>query len=142
MKFLLLSSLVFEPYNADSFVVLIPLFLFLCISMVSFHATDQHLGRASENRKAVASHRTLPAEILDCKYSLKVTPFRETERLSLPYFEGSDIPAPQEKNSLHLDFRSFHPCNTNPYNSMGKAVDILSQLEGGFAEQGDRFWHL
>lgn len=84
LKCPLLSSLVFEPYDVDSFVVLNPLFLFLCLSMVSIHATDQHLGRASGNRKAVSSHRTLPAETLDCKYILKVTPFRETVHLSLP----------------------------------------------------------
>lgn len=60
----------------------------------------------------------------------------------LPYFEGSGIPAPQEKKlSSPLDFRTWHarsPTNTNAANSTGEAVDVLSQPEGGLDEQGDR----
>lgn len=67
LKLLLVSSVGIELYDQDPVVGLNPLLPFSCPSAVSIHATVQHLGRASENRKAVSSHRTLPSEILDCR---------------------------------------------------------------------------
>lgn len=112
--------------------------------MVSMHANVQHLDRTSEDRKAVSSHRTLPSEMLDRKNIL--TPFREMVHVSLPYFEGSGVSVLQEdKPSSSLDFRARHPHpNTNPCNYAGEAPreDLLSQLEGGLAEQSYQFWPL
>lgn len=64
---------------------------------------------------------TQRAERCDCQHRPKVPAFRETVRSWLPYFEGSGIPAPQEKEpSSPLDFRTPLPASANPANSTGK----------------------
>lgn len=129
--------------------VLSPLFPFLCTSTVSNHTTTQHLGRALENRRAVSFCRILPSPaILDCTYILKVTPL-EKQCPWTPLFRGLRHPStPGEKQSSPLDFRPRHPDLHKPLSLWAKLpvppkpAGLLSQLEGGLAQQGDGSWHL
>lgn len=70
--------------------------------------------------------------------------FKRNRAPESPHFEGSGIPAPQEKSRAHPDLRTWHlPSHTHPSRSVDqgallpKAADLCSQLEGGLAEQGD-----